>query len=35
VSVEYADPKFDADRTPELIASTHPNHIEIIEDTES
>ena len=35
VSVEYADPKFDADRTPELLASTHPNHIEIIEDTES
>lgn len=35
VSVEYADPKFDADRTHELIASTNPNHIEIIEDTES
>ncbi len=35
VSVEYADPRFDAERTPELIASTHPNHIEIIEDTES
>ena len=35
VSVEYADPKFDADRTPELLASTNPNHIEIIEDTES
>lgn len=35
LSVEYADPKFDAARTPELLAATHPNHIEIIEDTES
>lgn len=35
LSVEYADPKFDAERTKELLSSAHPTHIEIIEDTQS
>ncbi len=35
VSVEYADPKFDDVRTRELLESTKPNHIEIVEDNES
>lgn len=34
VSVEYADPKFDAEKTKALLASAHPAHIEIIEDTQ-
>jgi hypothetical protein len=35
VSVETADPKYDAERTKDLLASAHPTHIEIIEDTQS
>lgn len=34
VSVEYADPKFDAEKTKELLASADAAHIEIIEDTQ-
>jgi hypothetical protein len=35
VTVETADPKYDAERTKDLLASAHPTHIEIIEDTQS
>jgi hypothetical protein len=35
ISVECADPKYDAERTRRLVESAHPNHIEIIEDNES
>lgn len=35
VSVEYADPKFEQERTTELLASAGANHIEIIEDNAS
>lgn len=34
LSVEHADPKFDGSRTQELLESTHPTHIEIVEDNE-
>ncbi len=35
VSVEVADPKYDTDRTKDLLSAAHPTHIEIIEDTQS
>ena len=35
VSVEVADPKYDLEKTKALLASAHPTHIEIIEDTQS
>lgn len=34
VSVEFADPRFDAEKTRALLASANAAHIEIIEDTQ-
>ncbi|MBL8600297.1 MAG: DUF3341 domain-containing protein [Myxococcales bacterium] len=35
VSVDYRDPKFDFDKTKDLLETASPNHIEIIEDIQS
>ncbi|RLB49362.1 MAG: DUF3341 domain-containing protein [Deltaproteobacteria bacterium] len=33
ISIEVGDPKFDLEKTRELLASLHPTHLELVEET--